>query len=233
MDQLEFYMELYHKENDRKPTIQNALNIPIAILTAISTGTYYFITTFDYGVEQFLNYIFIIISSAAIVCIVLAIYHLIRAFRDFSKGYEYTGLPYTKELFEWKKQLNEHFEKHGKGQKDADEHFKRYLLENLIEHLDHNMYVNDEKSRFIWQSKKWLVFGLVLTLINAIPFGYNFFNKQENASNIIILNEPEQQNLTQLNSKKIDSLFNLLNGKLHSYEQQETDSSTATTSKGD
>ena len=192
MEYLDLYKELYHKENDRRGEIQNSLNIPIAVLTALSTVTYYFMITFDYRVETFLNFIFITIVSLTIACILISVYHLVRAFTEFTftRSYEYTGLPYTKELYDWYEQLKEHFQVHGTDG-DARTHFNEYLEKSFVEHVDHNMFVNDQKSRFIFQSKRWMVFALILTLISTVPFGYNFFNKAEKIPKMIILTPRE------------------------------------------
>ena len=57
MDQFDFYKELYFKENERRQEVRNSLNIPIAIITALSSAAYFFITSFDYTIDFFGNYI--------------------------------------------------------------------------------------------------------------------------------------------------------------------------------
>ncbi len=229
----ELYKELYHKENERKAEIVNSLNIPIAVTTAISTGIFYFITNFDYQVEGFLNFIFVGLSSITTICVLLSIYNLIRAFSDFTKGYEYTGIPYVQQLHNWYQELKEYYKEHGDKKKtdEADEHLQQHLVDGFVEHIDHNMYVNDRKTKFVFQSKRWLVISLVSILITAIPFGYNFFNKADKIQKIVVLSD-DTLKTEEAGVNKVDSLINLINKLKLQYEQQK-DSTTSATPKAE
>lgn len=59
MDEFEYYKELYFKENERREAVVNSLNIPIAIITGLSSGTYFLITCFDYNIDRFLTLVFL------------------------------------------------------------------------------------------------------------------------------------------------------------------------------
>jgi hypothetical protein len=233
MNQLEFYKELYHKENERRQEVLTSLNIPIAIITALSSGTFFFITSFDYSIEAFLTGIFIALISLTGLALLLAIYFLIRAFSDFTKGYEYSGVPYANELYDWNKNLEEYFETYENDKTLAAAHFETYLMENLVKHTEHNMYVNDKKHGYIYRSKKFLILALVLMLMTLVPFGYNYFKKDKEIHKVqMISNLIQSENLTldDLN-KKIDSL--LILQKINNYEQQgqfsqETDTTAST-----
>jgi len=233
MNQLEFYKELYHKENERRQEVLTSLNIPIAIITALSSGTYFFITSFDYSIESFLSGIFITLISLTGISLLFAIYFLIRAFSDFTKGYEYSGVPYAQELYDWNKNLEEYFETYKNDKSLATEHFESYLMENLVKHTEHNMYVNDKKHGYIYRSKKFLILTLVLMLITLVPFGYNYFKKAKETHRIeVVSNSIQSNNLTldDLNYK-MDSLLKTI--KSNNYERQrqvtqEADSSATT-----
>ena len=225
MDNFEFYKELYHKENERRQEVLNAFNIPIVIITALTTAIYFATTGFNYSIGGLWTYFFIMLSFVSLGCLLFAIYYLIRAFIDFKKGYEYTGLPYTKELFDWHKQLDEHYASNNGTKEDSDKYFKNYLIESLVNHVDHNMFVNDQKHRFIFQSKRLLVMGLVLTLLSLIPFGYNFFSSPEKIQKFELVNSE----IKSLNSK-IDSLIE--QAKKISHEQKyDNPTSTPTPTK--
>jgi hypothetical protein len=187
MDNFELYKELYHKENERRQEVYNNLNIPIAIITAITTVTYYLITNFDYSFENFLNIIFIILIILTFLGIVLSSFFLIKAFTNVKSRVEYTGLPYAQALYDWHKELVNHFLKYGSNQQAADEYFKKFITENLVKHVDHNMYVNDRKMKNIWLSKGIIVITLLLTFLNLFPFSYNYFNKKERIEKIEVV----------------------------------------------
>jgi hypothetical protein len=194
MNSLEFFKDLYHKENDRRHEILASLNIPFALITALSSGSYFLITSFDYSIEIFLAGVFIVSVSLAILSLLVAIYFLIRAFSDFTKGYEYSGLPYAQELYDWHKDLEEYFITHKNDKSFATKYFESYLKENLVKHTSHNMYVNDKKHGYIYRSKKFLIISFVLLLVTLIPYGYNYFNKAKNVYSIEVISEINERN---------------------------------------
>ncbi len=211
MNQFEFYKELYFKENERRQEVLNSLNIPIAIITALSSASYFFITSFDYKIESFLSGIFITLISITGICLLFAIYFLIRAFSDFTKGYEYSGIPYTNELYNWNKNLEDHFEEYENDRTLAKEHYTIFITENIVKHTEHNMYVNDKKHGYIYRSKKFLIIALILTLITLIPFGYNHFKKDSTVHKVELMENglSSENDITEINKKLnqiIDSL---------------------------
>ncbi len=237
MKPFEFYKELYHKENERRQEVLNSLNIPIAVITAIASATYYFITTFDYETEPFLRAIFIGLISLSILSLLFAIYFLIRAFSDFTKGYEYSGIPYVKELFDWNKDLEDYYASIGQNIKEAKKHFENFLIENMVKHIDHNMYVNDKKHGFIYKSKKFLVLSIVFSLLILIPFGYNYFQKKDKVHKVELVEAKtidDSENLIIVS--KLDTIIHQINLNHCNYERQgqsteEADSSSATSTE--
>lgn len=179
MDKYEFYKDLYHRENDRRSEVLNAMNIPIAIISALLTALYFVITTFDYRVELFLSIVFCVSCLVSLTCILIAIYYLIRAFSNFSKGYEYTGIPYPNELYNWHNDLVEYYNINEGNVDDANIHFKDFLVKKFTEHADHNMYVNDKKYHYIYMSKKFLIASLITILFLLMPYIYNYFSKKD------------------------------------------------------
>lgn len=235
MNHFEFYKELYFKENERRQEVLNSLNIPIAIITALSSASYLFITSFDYRIEVFLSAIFIGMISITSICLLFAIYFLIRAFSDFTKGYEYSGIPYTNELYDWNKKLERHFEEYENDKELANEHYTVFITENLVKHTEHNMYVNDKKHGYIYRSKKFLIIALILTLITLIPFGYSHFNKDVTVHKVELM---EERGVLESNSYKLDEklnrlidFFNINNNGRQKQGCKEADSTTTTTTK--
>lgn len=201
IDEFEFYKELYHKENERRQEVINALNIPIIIVSGIITASFYYVTTFDYTLENFLNYIFIFFVFISAFILILIIYNMVRAYVDFSKGYEYSGIAYPQELFDWHQREKAEALKTDGNTAFADEYFKKYITENLVKHIDHNMYVNDSKYSYVYNAKRYIVACLISTIITLIPYGYNYFNKKEKMMQIELIS----------NNNKIDSLIYTLN----------------------
>jgi len=125
--------------------------------------------------------------TITVICLLFAIYFLIRAFSDFTKGYEYSGIPYTNELYDWNKNLEDHYEEYENDRTLAKEHYTLFITKNLVKHTEHNMYVNDKKHGYIYRSKKFLIIALILTLITLIPFGYNHFKKDNTVHKVELM----------------------------------------------
>ena len=221
MKSFEFYKELYHKENERRQEVLNSMNIPIAVITAIASATYYFITTFDYNTEPFLKAIFVGLIFLSIISLLLSIYFLIRAFSDFTKGYEYTGIPYVKELFDWHSDLENYYTSIGQNISTADQHFENFLIENMVKHIDHNMYINDKKHGFIYKSKKFLVLSIVFSLIILVPFGYNFFHKKTLINKVELVDTKVHGKVeNEAINNKLDSIIHYIQLNKYRYAKQ-------------
>jgi hypothetical protein len=236
MNQFKFYKELYFKENERRQEVLNSLNIPIAIITALSSASYFFITSFDYKIESFLSGIFIALISITGICLLFAIYFLIRAFSDFTKGYEYSGIPYTNELYNWNKNLEDHFEEYENDRTLAKEHYTVFITENLVKHTEHNMYVNDKKHGYIYRSKKFLIIALILTLITLIPFGYNHFKKDSTVHKVELMEKElsDENDNTKIN-EKLNQIVDSLKTNNNERQRQGTEKADTTatgTAKG-
>jgi hypothetical protein len=196
MDYYEFYKELYHKENDRRQEVINALNIPLAIITALATVVYILTTTFSYTVHWVASVLFILGILVTVGNLVTAIYHLSQAFVDLSRPYEYTGIPFSKQLFDYRKTLETFVAQNFAGQPDldkkTDEYFKQYLIENFVEHIDHNTYVNDQKHRFIFNSKRSLIYCLISCLLTLLPFWWGYFCKEDEIHKVEIVHQNQR-----------------------------------------
>jgi hypothetical protein len=184
MNDPEFYKDLYFKELERSDQILNLFNIPMTLLTILSSGCFYFITNFDYSVGKCQTAFFLAFITGIILCLIYAMYFLIVAYGGFSKSYEYNGLSDPHALNIWKKELETYYEKYFQDKAKAEVQFQDFIRESMFEITQHNMEVNDEKHRLIYRSKKSLVYALILSLITLVPFGYNYFNKEEKIQKI-------------------------------------------------
>jgi len=237
MKEFDFYKELYFEENRRSREMLNSYNIPIAIITALTTVLYFFITNFNYNIEEFLSGIFILSAITTGLSILIAIFFLIKAFSNFTKGYEYSGLSYPKELYDWKKELDNYYEQYGsefeEPQKISQIEYEKFIIETLVEQTEENMYINDKKHSNIYLSKKFLIVGLVLTLLTLIPFGYNFFKKNEKIYKVEltdnnIKNKKQDLNITQ---EKLNNLLNLIKSENYERRKEKKDTTTTTSSE--
>jgi hypothetical protein len=223
MDKYELYKELYNNELERKNSIESSLNIPIVIITGLISTAFYIGTTFDYSLERFLSISFVILLNASSLFILIAVYFLIRAFNNLTSGFEYNYLPYGTDLEDYYERLKEF---NDGDENRTKEDFKRYLTDKFNEQFDKNAFINDKKSGYIHQARRFIVFGLLSLTVTFVPFGYNHFNKDEQIQKIELIKKERHQNRREPESEKIDSL------KIKTHEQRRETKDTTATTKG-
>ncbi len=220
MDQLEFYKDLFHKENDRRHLVNNSLNIPIAIISALSAGIFYFITNYklELKLEYNLNLLFFGLIFISIISILISAYFLIRVFVKFRSSNEYCGIPLVKVLNKYYNELLTHYD----TEEEANDMFKEYLLDIFVMIVDNNMGVNDKKFGLIFISKRWTVVCLTSTLLCSIPFIYNFSNRPSNVQKFELISnhDPTVQPINPIT--EVDTLISNPNTMKKRKTQEQT-----------
>lgn len=202
MNQFEFFKDLYTAEDDRRYAINDAISIPIAIITALVSITFFLLTTYDYSRHGFASWLFIGLVVLSIFLIFRSVYSLIRAFSNLIHGHKYKGLPYPQQLLDWHKQLISYYTVEEGGRPVADVEFQKHLVNEFAEYASFNMKVNDQKSQYLFIAKKYMVLGLVSITIACIPFSYNYFRKTSDGGKIEIVNAGLQPNTPTTNERR-------------------------------
>jgi hypothetical protein len=223
MDRYEFYKELYNNEIERKNSIESSLNIPIVIITGLISTVFYIGTTFDYSLEKFLSISFVGLLVTSGLFTLIAVYYLIRAFNNLTSGFEYHYLPYGTDLEDYYERLKEF---NDGDENKTNEDFKKYLTSKFNEQFDKNAFINDKKSGYIHQARRFIVFGLLSLTVTFVPFGYNLFNKEEQIQKIELIKKDRHHNRQERKLDKIDSL------KIKGHEQRRETKDTTATTKG-
>lgn len=190
-----FLLEWYYKEDERKYALDNSLNIPIGILTALVAGIYYLITKYNYLVENLIyKVIFIILISITVFFWIISIIYILLSYNNMYKGYSYDYLPCTDFVKKEEENLKPYYEQH-----------KTYLTENnitieeLIENnvnevlsdcINKNMINNDRKANYLYLSKIYLINCVVTIFVTGIFFSINYIkHEKEETYNIKVMNK--------------------------------------------
>src|ERR1041384_6523450 len=98
MDRFEFYKESYQREWEKSDTLDNALNIPLGLVSASLAALIFFFVSFDYDFASLACRVAFFISIIlAVVPIFIVVYFLARSYHDGFKGYDYKSLDYPAE----------------------------------------------------------------------------------------------------------------------------------------
>ncbi|MBI5216243.1 MAG: hypothetical protein HY960_10865 [Ignavibacteriae bacterium] len=176
MDRFGFYKDMYEREIERTSELNERLTLPVSLVSAIGAGIYYLFTqylSFEFEIknETIFFYIFL---SLSVVCIIWAIFMLIRS---YVWKYNYYYLPYVSDLEEYFRELQEFYkDENGITEKDYEE----YLIRKLAQATDHNTKLNEVKARNLLQAKRSIVFSLLLIIFALIPFVFTFVKSNQN-----------------------------------------------------
>jgi hypothetical protein len=225
MDKLQFLIDWYNKEEERKASVENSLNIPIGILTVLFAIQFYLVKDFDFencsDWERFSLLLFVIISSLSSLA---TGWFIFKSYHNFPNEYKYGGIPYPTQLIKHEKELIE-FYKENAAQFDnvtGEEKFKEYLQNKLAEHIDKNSFNNDEKYRFLNISKRLIFLSIVTIVIAFIPFLSNLLTRPTKPQQVEIIN------LDSLN-RRIETIENSLDHNLkENAKRTKTDTTTTT-----
>lgn len=188
MNRREFYQDLYNRETDRKNAIENSLNGPIVVITGMMSALFFTATSVDYCGNVFVLLSYMLIACATATFIVLAIYYVVKAFNNFTMGFDYRYLPYAREMEQHFEELLVH---NGGNHRTANEDFNNYLKTTYCQCFDSNSYVNDRKSGYLYRSKQFMIIALMLLALTFIPFGINHANKSEPVTNVKIISHEQ------------------------------------------
>lgn len=193
MDRIEFLREWFYKEDERKNSLNDSLNIPIGILTALIALIFYLFNEFNSIDENnYIKYPFYIFIATSLLFWFVSVFKLLQSYNDLYKGYSYLGFPCPSFLKDENEILKNYLEEH---QELLDESITLESLEKksietlLIKCLETNVFNNDRKSAYLHSSKVHIINSLIIILISTAFFTANYIgNKNDKIQKIEITN---------------------------------------------
>lgn len=199
MDKVDFLKEWYYKEDERKDSLNNSLNIPIGILTAVLGGLYFVINKFNYKDEDLLiTCLFILFCSGVIIFWIICIYYLLKSYNDLYKSYLYRGFPHANFLHKEEEDLKSYLKQY----KDdlppdvtLDILMKQNIEKTLVDCIHVNAFNNDRKSAYLHKSKIHLINCIVFLFFLSIIFTTNYIiHGKEEIHKVQIINTKSMSN---------------------------------------
>lgn len=175
INKFEFLKEWFYKEEERKNSLNNSINIQLTILTAIIAVIYYCLSKFNYELNNFLFWIFLILISITILFWLISIYYLLKSYNNLYRGFKYNGFPKANFINEEYEKLEPYHKKYKKKLNKSLHHLVRDNIEQiLIQSVDNNVYINDKKSAYLHKSKIHLLNCILSLLISTLLFSLNY-----------------------------------------------------------
>lgn len=179
MDELNLYKEFYFNELERRKEANEAINTPILVLTiVISVHTYVFAQN-----EKVVSSIFEWLAGASIatgVCVVLAVWYLLKSIAQNGRTYTYKYLSGMEKYIEYKEDLKEA----GRSQKAVKAEFMETLKMHFAKGSSINFEINNLRFEYLGKAKKFTAWAVISTvLLSGLFMGTLLFNYMGNNNN--------------------------------------------------
>ena len=227
MDKLEFLINWYKREEDRKNSLETSLNIPIGILTIVFAVHFFLVRDFDFtNSSTFESGVFLTSIIISVIAALVTTYLLLKSYHNIDSEYLYKGLPFPSQLFKYEKELIDFYKENRAdfGDVDGKEKFKEYLAEKFTEHVDRDAANNDNKSNYLHQSKRFIFATLLFMVVSFIPYLTNLFDRPPKPDQIEIIN-------LQSIVDRLDQIEKSIKEN-HDYGKRDAKADTTTTATG-
>jgi hypothetical protein len=175
-NKFEFYKEFYFKELDVRNEINNSLSLPIGLISGLVAGVFYLLTNFDCKCSTWLTVLFGAAIIAALIFLVVSIYHLIKAYSDFPKGYDYNVLPDINDIEDYRQQLTLFYDDITSTEM-VDKEMSDYILSEMISNTGGNQKNNKRKMKYRYNCEKYLITSFIMVCISLPFFCFNYVLK--------------------------------------------------------
>lgn len=193
MDRIEFIKEWFYKEDERKNSLNDSLNIPIGILTALIALTSYIFNEFNpINEKDYIKHLFYFFIFISLTFWLISVFKLLQSYNDLYKGYSYLGFPKPSFLKDDSEILKKYIDEN-KELLDKNitlEELEKNNLENLmIQCLETNVYNNDRKSAYLHSSKIHIINCLIFIVLSSAIYTKNYIgNKNDKINKVEITN---------------------------------------------
>ncbi|MCD9855721.1 hypothetical protein LUD75_13440 [Epilithonimonas sp. JDS] len=179
----DFLKEWYYKEEERRNNIDNSLNIPIGILTALVAGIYYLLSKYNYLEGNLvLKCIFIIFILLTISFWIVSIYYVLLSYNKMYSGFDFKAFPCANFIKNEYDKLKIYYDEN----KDdfSPEITLEILVENNVEEIlsecvENNVNNNDAKAYFLYKSKIHLINCIISIFATIIFFSINYIQHEK------------------------------------------------------
>jgi len=163
MNKLDLYKQFYFKELSVKTELNNAVNLPIAVLTGVVS-----LHLFIYSREMNIVCLSIIkiISGANFFAVACCIFFLFRSFFNIGKSFYYSDFTGMNEYYEYAKKMEG---------KEAE--FEKEMEKKFAGHADKNFKINTYRTEQLAKAKQALFISLVLSFISSTVFIISLITK--------------------------------------------------------
>lgn len=199
MNRLEIYKEIYQKEIERRGELNNDVSIPIGIISILATGYFFYISNFDFKLYDNLllhklnTLFFVILLTIGVIILLKSIYFLLKSYTLFRKKNIYYYLASPNEIEKYYCDYEKYFIDTGslsdEAKLKANDELEKYFILAYNRTSMNNTSINDERATYLHNSKRYIVYSLIILLIAFLPYMINNFTKDDKINKIEVQKE--------------------------------------------
>ena len=157
MNNIDLYKQFYFKELATKTELNNAVTLPMTIITAIVTAHIYLFSHIT-GTSLFIISFF---SAGNFLAILSSLAFLIKSYMNNGKTYRYAELPGMDTFYDFQKKCEE---------KKQDDHFVNHLEQQFSKTAGENFKVNVIRTQNLAYAKVGIFMSLLFTSASSITY---------------------------------------------------------------
>lgn len=188
-ERLNLYKEFYFKELANREELNNAISLPIGVLTGIISLHVFMLSA---EISNTTRVVLMCIASMNVPLIITIIFYLGKSFTNLGRAHTYRFVAGMKKYYEYHNQLVE-------ANRLSD--FEPYIEKEIAECADHNFSINAQRMKDIAQAKKALFFSIFIAFVFSIVYVGSLI------TNIDKMAKTETNNQTQDGTKQTQNII--------------------------
>jgi len=164
MDYLDFYKSLYNREFQRRFDLDNALNIPIGLITILIASASYIISNIKECLNSGLYWIVLVLTLIAVICIIIAIVFLSLSYNRMFLGFRYKNFETSTQWRDFQKQVESYNNQHPEEHMDFEDEF----IKKLNIYADSHSEINNKRQKNLRDAKSFIILSLIFLLAALI-----------------------------------------------------------------
>lgn len=155
------YKEIYNSEICRRDVLNQAIDRPVAIITAFGGILYFCVSNLQHPLSLFALFQ-LLLAGLALVAILAAVYFIVRSY--WNHTYAYVPTPF--ELSAYRAKLEKYYCDYGlTPTKDLDSMVLAYIYESYVIGSHKNAENNRIRSAYLHRGKTFLIIALPLVIL--------------------------------------------------------------------
>ena len=159
---LEFYKSKFEREQKRRVDLDNAMNLPILVLTLIMGLNSYIIKEYHFNkIWNFGDSVVIILMSISGFLLMVSSYYIFFAVNNFFKGFDYPNFDLMIKYREI-----EIFNKTCSNENKLD--IEKIIIDKIVGYSDESTIINDKRGENLFNARKFIILNFIITIFNIL-----------------------------------------------------------------